>query len=65
MKVGDKRMMKPHEFQDDPRHPNRSKLLPCTVIYIHPQRRFYRVEFETRGGKFRESFYFPGRGGND
>lgn len=59
MKVGDKLRLCPHEYQYDPCKPNASKLLPCTVTYIHPERRFYQVEFECPGGKFRESFLFP------
>ena len=35
------------------------------VVYIHPQRRFYTVEFEVGPYKFREDFYFPSRGGNE
>lgn len=36
----------------------------ATVVYIHPQRRFYTVEFTFgRGRRFRESFYFPDRAG--
>lgn len=37
--------------------------LPCTVVYIHPQRRFYTVEFksEVTGATFRESFPCPDR----
>ena len=36
----------------------------ATVVYIHPQRRFYSVEFVfARGRRFRESFYFPDRAG--
>ena len=31
-----------------------------TVIYIHPERRFYRAEFELAGGKVRESFLING-----
>lgn len=31
---------------------------PCTVVAIHPQQRFFTVEFVYRFGKFRESFYF-------
>lgn len=27
-----------------------------TVVYIHPQRRYYTVEFEMNGGKVRESY---------
>lgn len=35
-----------------------------TVVYIHPQRRFYTVEFDMpRGRKCRESYYFPDRAG--
>lgn len=39
--------------------------LPCTVVYIHPEHRFYTVEFksEVTGAAFRESFLFPGRDG--
>lgn len=39
--------------------------LPCTVVYIHPERRFYTVEFksEVTGQTFRESFLFPDRAG--
>lgn len=36
----------------------------ATVVYIHPQRRFYSVEFVfARGRRFCESFYFPDRAG--
>ena len=36
----------------------------ATVVYIHPQRRFYTVEFDMpRGRKCRESYYFPDRAG--
>lgn len=34
-----------------------------TVVYIHPKRAFYIVEFELPGGKVRESYYFPARRG--
>lgn len=33
------------------------------VVYIHPQRRFYTVEFDVNGHKIRESYYFPARRG--
>lgn len=42
----------------------KAKTMTGTVVYIHPQRRFYVVEFETDIGKFRESFYFPNRRGD-
>lgn len=35
------------------------------VVGIHPQQRFYRVEFTARNGAvWRECFYFPDRRGN-
>lgn len=35
---------------------------PATVIYIHPERRFYTVEFNMgRGNRCRQSFFFPRR----
>ena len=33
------------------------KLLTGQVIYIHPRRRFYTVEFEVGGRTFRENYY--------
>lgn len=36
----------------------RRRVCPGTVIYIHPQRRFYTVCFDIPGGKCCESFYF-------
>lgn len=35
--------------------------MPCRVVYIHPQHRFYTVEFTSRvtGETWREAFYFP------
>lgn len=37
-------------------HPD---VMPCTVVYIHPRRRFYVVEFRSRHGQtWRETFYF-------
>lgn len=32
------------------------------VVWIHPARRFYVVEFTIGGRKVRESYFFPGRG---
>lgn len=32
------------------------------VVWIHPQRRFYVLEFDKGGRRFRESYYFPGHG---
>ena len=34
--------------------------LPCRVVYIHPKRRYYTVEFTFgRGRRFRESYFLP------
>ena len=34
--------------------------LPCRVVYVHPQRRYYTVEFTFgRGRRFRESYFLP------
>ena len=32
---------------------------PCTVVYVHPQHRFYVVRFEFLYGSFFESFAYP------
>lgn len=53
-------------------HPSQStggKVYPCTVVYIHPKRRFFTVEFsfERNDGvkqSFRESFFFSDRAGD-
>jgi hypothetical protein len=34
-----------------------------TVVYIHPLRRFYTVEFDLHGRKYRESYPFQYRKG--
>lgn len=38
---------------------------PCKVIYIHPQERFFVVEFSASvtGNTWRETFYFGRRNG--
>lgn len=55
MNIGDKLRMVP--TARCPGEPSTSPR-PCTVVYIHPQRRFYTVEFksEITGAAFRESF---------
>lgn len=35
-----------------------------TVVYIHPQARFYTVRFDFPLGSLRESYFFPEREGN-
>lgn len=57
MQVGDIRTELPtmdSEAMMDGRGPQK-----CVVTYIHPEYRFYVVEFtSTRGERFRETFYF-------
>ncbi len=33
--------------------------LPCRVVYVHPQRRYYTVEFSFGHRRFRESYFIP------
>lgn len=37
--------------------------MDCRVVYVHPQGRFYTVEFKSpvTGETWRETFYFPNR----
>lgn len=53
------------------RHPMTSapgRVYPAKVVYIHPRRRFYEVEFEFHRGDdvqgFRQSYYFRSRQGD-
>ena len=62
MKVGDILRLKP--FTDKDCGLVGAKVQPCRVIYIHPQGRFFRVEFQVDGGVIRETRYFPEREGN-
>lgn len=34
-------------------------MMSGTVVYIHPEERFYTAEFKGLFGSFRESFFFP------
>jgi len=36
-----------------------------TVVYIHPQGRFYTLRFDFPLGAIHESYYFPERTGDD
>lgn len=47
-------------------HESRPRALPCRVVYIHPEKRFYTVEFQfpATGWSFREAYYFPDRLGD-
>lgn len=58
MQVGDKKTEK-ISFGD-----SQSITATGTVVYIHPKRAFYIVEFELPGGSVRESYYFPDRRGD-
>lgn len=63
MKIGDERIELPtvdSELMLRDRKPQK-----CVVVYIHPDYRFYVVEFTTeRGYRFRETFYFRDRDPN-
>lgn len=39
------------------------RTLTGVVVYIHPEVRYYTVEFKNGEGHFRESFIGPGRRG--
>ncbi len=63
MRIGDEVTRQPvtlrGEFESD--ESQRSlvrKILTGRVVYIHPERRYYTVEFRLFGWTFRESFYF-------
>lgn len=60
MKIGDKLRVVP--TARCPGEPS-TQPRPCRVVYIHPQRRFFTVEFrsELTGETFRESFSCPDR----
>ena len=67
MQVGDILEIAPSIFSfegvsdpDDGRQRRRKKL-PCTVIWVHPAKRFFVVEFRSRitGETWRETVYFP------
>lgn len=63
MKVGDRINTLEPTYGETPR---KHIHYPATVVYIHPLRRYYTVEFDMGGGnKIRESFYFPRRLGPD
>lgn len=65
LKIGDKKRMRPTYSVRDVRFPSDNAALEGTVVYIHPKRLFYTLQFENRYGEtFRESFYFSSRGGN-
>lgn len=64
MRVGDIRMETPSFWTTYGHGLGRPQR--CRVVYIHPLRRFYVVEFrsELTGLTFRQSCYFAGRRGS-
>lgn len=52
--------LKPGDKLLCPIHSNGIVLRQCTVLWIHPEKRFYLVECETPGGKLRECYSFFG-----
>ena len=60
MKIGDKSK----EWIPSAFAPDKGEHVYGTVVYIHPQRRFYTVEFDFHGRTFRESYPFQYRTGN-
>lgn len=70
MQLGDKVTARPMTLQGvvdivDNQNRHTHTLHPGTVVYIHPERRYYVVEFRFDFGSFRETFYFYPRGGRD
>lgn len=66
MKVGDKVYhLKPTFGGKNIYIPSGRKRFEGTVVYIHPERRFFSVEFKFDYGSFRQSFYFPARAAGD
>lgn len=61
MNIGDKLMLVPSTASST--EDEETAAIPCRVVYIHPERRFYRVEFKSTitGETWRETFYFADR----
>jgi len=45
--------------------PDHGEHIYGTVVYIHPKRRFYTVEYDFHGQKYRESYPFQYRKGDN
>ena len=58
MYIGQKVLRVPVTFYNTDKNGEKNNMtpLPGRVCYIHPKGRYHTVEFETRGGKVRESF---------
>lgn len=59
MNIGDTLTLKP--TIDASAGLSRPEAMPCTVVYIHPLRRFFVVEFRRGEFKWRETLYFEQR----
>lgn len=64
MQIGDKLMLEPTVFGGGSDLVNTGPG-PCRVVWIHPLRRYFVVEFrsDVTGEVFRETMYFQDRGG--
>lgn len=61
MTVGDKLRIRP-TFSSEYALEDGKGPWPCVVVYIHPEQRFYVVEFRSALGiPWRETFYFAAR----
>lgn len=62
VKIGDKKTFKPSGFssqigvKDPATGQTRSRKVTGKVVYVHPAGRYYTVEVEEDGRKYRESF---------
>lgn len=56
MNIGDILNLKP--TMDSAAGFSKPGIMPCRVIYIHPRRRFYTVEFQNDFYTWREAFSF-------
>lgn len=64
IRVGDvlRRTLK---IYDDDGNNMRERQVDAKVVYIHPSRRFYTLEFKIPGGTFRETEFFGRRKGDN
>ena len=58
MQIGDVVNKKAPSFGGDTHRPGQTETMPGKVVYIHPQRRFYTLEFEVAGRKMQERYSF-------
>lgn len=62
MKIGDITYKHaPSVYNDEAARVNdNQRTIPGIIVYIHPQRKYYTVEFTFKHYKFRESYCFKG-----